>query len=413
MYIEDIIDDLVGMGSFLFTGQASFFSSKDMNFLCSINSQTNLGRGLTLKQSSFTERILKSYSVQISTFLNRPIQHFLDNPQYRLPIRTITQDKTIKVIEGKLVKKEVSLMFPYDEAIITRIKEYKKTHDKETRLPRTYGNDTVYWHPEERTWNFYAFEEHIDWIGENFENLGFLKDEEFKNYYAEIQGIKNNMEQYVPMVIFKDNQFSYINAHKNIPQPSSTDLVSVLFEAKKHGIYTWDENIDLALELVDVSPLTKKILRKINESQYTIDNRTETLDDAFEIIEQAKTCLITIPGGSELESLKFSYNFLMSHGYTSDQISVLFRLDGSAGKMCNEFVKEKKINNPISDKIKVFFISGKVPKPLMAEKVVFDVIINLGSNSAHYTQKNLIQTHNCVINYTIDRKNLTTDYANL
>ena len=123
--------------------------------------------------------------------------------------------------------------------------------------------------------------------------------------------------------------------------------------------------------------------------------------------------MITIPGGSELESLKFSYNFLMSHGYTSDQISVLFRLDGSAGKMCNEFVKEKKINNPISDKIKVFFISGKVPKPLMAEKVVFDVIINLGSNSAHYTQKNLIQTHNCVINYTIDRKNLTTDYANL
>jgi hypothetical protein len=413
MYIEDIIDNLVGMGSFTFTGQASFFSPKDMNFLCSINSQNTRGLGLTLKQSSYVEQILKSYSHNISLFLNSPIQHFLDNPQYRIPIRTLAQSKNITISDGKMIKKEIVTTFPYDESLITKIKEYKKHHGTETRIGRNYGYESIYWNPDTRTWNFYAFEEHIDWIGQNFENLGFHKDNEFYNYYNEIQTIKNSMDQYVPMVVFKDGQFSYINAHGHIPHPSSTDLVSVLFEAKKYGIYTWDESIDEALELSDINLLTKKILRKINESQYTIDSKHETLDDAVEIIQQAKTCLFTIPGGSELESLKFSYHFLMKHGYTSDQISVLFRLDGSAGRICNEFVKEKKLNNHISDNIKVFFISGKVPKPLMAEKINFDVIINLGSNSAHYTQKNLIQTHNCVINYTIDRKSVDLEYANL
>jgi hypothetical protein len=90
-------------------------------------------------------------------------------------------------------------------------------------------------------------------------------------------------------------------------------------------------------------------------------------------------------------------------GITDEDMSVLFRLDSSSGAICNEYVKENKLNNPISEKIKIFFISGKVPKPLICSGIEFDAIINLGSNSAHYTQKNLVRNHHCVINYTIER----------
>jgi hypothetical protein len=90
-------------------------------------------------------------------------------------------------------------------------------------------------------------------------------------------------------------------------------------------------------------------------------------------------------------------------GYTNDQLAVLFRLDSSAGYLCNEYVKNHNLNNLINEKIKIFFISGKVPKPLVSSLPSIDAIINLGSNSAHYTQRNLLKQHHCVIDYSMPR----------
>jgi hypothetical protein len=98
-------------------------------------------------------------------------------------------------------------------------------------------------------------------------------------------------------------------------------------------------------------------------------------------------------------------------GIADENMCVLFRLDSSSGAICNEYVKTNRLNNPISEKIKVFFISGKVPKPLICSGIEFDAIINLGSNSAHYTQKNLVKNHHCVINYTIEREHWDKKYA--
>ena len=82
-------------------------------------------------------------------------------------------------------------------------------------------------------------------------------------------------------------------------------------------------------------------------------------------------------------------------------MTVLFRLDNDKGKDFNEFVKMFQLNNPLDEKIKIVFLSGKIPKTLINYNREIDVIINLGDEAAHYTQKNLVKNHHCVINYKV------------
>ena len=113
-----------------------------------------------------------------------------------------------------------------------------------------------------------------------------------------------------------------------------------------------------------------------------------------------------------LEHLTYAHDYLKSIGYTNEQMTVLFRLDSSFGKMCNSYIKENKLNSPISNKIKFTFISGKIPKPLIESGKNFDAVIHFGTNSAHYTLKNYIKHHNNVISMNIpNNKNKELNFA--
>jgi hypothetical protein len=173
--------------------------------------------------------------------------------------------------------------------------------------------------------------------------------------------------------------------------------------AKQYGISTWDESIETAISDISINDLTKLYFKSGTTTTINVDNKLFGLEDFKDIIDFSKTTLFVIPGGSELDTLKLSYEFLKSIGITNDTMTVLFRLDSSAGKMCNDFVKDNALNNPLTENIKIVFISARVPKPLLASRLPLDVIINLGTNSAHYTVKNLIQNHHNVLNYTIER----------
>ena len=76
----------------------------------------------------------------------------------------------------------------------------------------------------------------------------------------------------------------------------------------------------------------------------------------------------------------------------------LFRLDSSFGTMCNDYIKFNSLNNPISEKTKFVFISGKLPKPLIESNKDFDILIHYGLNSAHHGLRYFIKSHHNVIN---------------
>ena len=69
MYIEDIVDKIIGIGSWLYQGTITF-SPYDSKFLYSIDSQLCLGRGLTEKQNILLLKILTKYQSDISKFLS-------------------------------------------------------------------------------------------------------------------------------------------------------------------------------------------------------------------------------------------------------------------------------------------------------------------------------------------------------
>lgn len=379
-------------------------STYDQTLLASFSDQLERGNGLTEKQATVAERILTKYSSEFSQFFGQNIDPFLQAPKYKLGKRVINQAKTVKLINNKENVKVISVAFPYNDEVVNKIKTFRTIFNKTLVSHLGYVRfPQIDWNTESRSWIFSLREDLVNWVYNTFQPLGFEFDQEILDLYENIENIKNSFEQYVPMVVYSDNSFKYINTHENIPQPTSTDLLEVLFNAKKYGIFCWDESIDIALNDKSINHFTKKLLRENTGTELPQNGEKLTKADLKDTIDYFKKILVTIPGGSELESLRYFHKFMKDSGIPNENMSVLFRLDSSSGTICNDYVKTNNLNNPISDKIKIFFISGKVPKPLISAGVEFDAIINLGGNSAHYTQKNLVKNHHCVINYTIER----------
>lgn len=414
MYIEDILDNLVGFGSWSHKGSVDFIAPRDLKLLSSFNDQTTRSLGFTEKQSTLCVAMLSRYTTQISFYLNRDISLFLENPQFRIPRRIINQEKNVKIeVSNEIDKSKIKINFPYDEELVSIIKEYRADYIKQRATAwALYNSGYIDWNTETRTWDFNLCEEHIDWLHVNLQNRGFTFDNNFINFVAEIENVKNNIENHVPMVIFNNSQFEYKNTHKNIPQPTSTHLLEVLFDAKKYGIKTWDENIDQALSDISINDFTRQFL-KTEKPEIGLDTKIFQLVDLEDVITHSKNVVVVIPGGSELESLKQTFNFFTAIGIQRDEMTVLFRLDSSAGKICNDFVKENQLNNPITEKIKIIFISIKVPKPLISSGKSIDAIINLGQNSAHYSVRNLLKNHHCVINYSLAKQKREERFGNV
>jgi len=402
MYIEDIVDKIIGIGSWLYQGTITF-SSYDSKFLYSIDSQLCLGRGLTEKQNILLLKILTKYQSDISKFLSVDVNPFLTTPRYKYPIRTLSQQRTIKIVddaEGK--NKTIQVSFPYDESLVNQIKEYRKNQTSNSRLRLGWStNAGIVWNTTTTTWDFLLQEDHLSWLHKTFEPAGFQFEDTLKKYIEEIKSIEENVENYVPMIIFEENKFKYINTHKNIPQPTSTDLLEVLFESKKNGISIWDTSIDIALDDISINDCTRQYLKIQNSQEITFDNKIFNLTDLEEIIHNIGRCVFVIPGGTEHDTLTRAHKFLQNSRISEEEITVMFRLDSSAGAMCNHYIKENKLNTPLTDKTKFIFVSSRVPKPLISAKLPIDCIINFGSNNAHYTLKNLLKFHHCIINYTM------------
>jgi hypothetical protein len=411
MYVEDILDNIVGFGSWM-TKATINFTPYDRNMLESFSDQISRNLGFTEKQCIAVVKVLKSYKSSISAAVGKDVTPFLENPQFKLPKRTLVSTKSLKIEEIENNNKIIRVKFPYDEGMISSIKDFRKKQQQlYTGAFFTDLNSTIEWNAAERSWDFSLREDYILWLLDLVTSKGFTIDQLILDYAEEMTKILESAQDYVPMVLF-DDKFTFKNTHKNIPQPVSTDLIDVLFDARQYGINTWDENIDVALDSELINPCTREFFKN-TKSQFTVEPAKYDFSDLTDIVTKTGIVIFVIPGGSELVSLKHSHEYLKSIGITNEQVTVLFRLDSNAGKMCNDYVKDNQLNNHLNENIKFIFISIKVPKPIIANKIKIDAIINLGSNSAHYTVKNLLKQHHCVINYTIDRSTKEKNIGNV
>lgn len=394
MNIEELIDRLASNGKYLFAPTISLFSS-DITITHSLSEQVQRGNGFTEKQRALTIRLVTKYAKVLSIALNYDVTVDLVNPTFKYPVRKLSGTKSVEVQSFENDYKRILVKFPFNEGTVAAFREYKKT------IPK-YEAAEINWNAEDTAWVFAFTESNVLFLSKLLGN-DFTFDKTFFEAAEEITEIESNIEQYVPMIVFQDGKYFYKNTVDKVPQPTSTDLTEVLLDARKYGITCWDESIDIALESDLIAPSTRALLKNNSCDPVILDSRK--LSDISELLQHSNNVLFVIPGGTELAHLQTVHQHLKDHNISNNQMTVMFRLDSSSGKVCNEYIKENNLNGLVDNNIKFVCVSGKIPKPLIESGKRFDLVVHFGTNSAHYTLKNYIKNHYNVISMSLDNKN--------
>jgi hypothetical protein len=390
MYIEDLICKL---------NQTCKVNRYDVNLVPSLVNQTLFGIGFTEKQSILAIRILKRYSVNLSQSLGVDISPFLENPAFKYRLRKINNLKKISVVDYAQWGRAIKVEFPFDQI---KIDEIRKNREK---------LGICQWDIEHKAWMFSLNEKNIQFLANFVENNGFDYDTEFKDYLDQVKEIIASMEKYVPMLAIENNEPKYLNISQFVPKLESKEVISALFEAKKAGIFTWDDSISNYVDQQGLNSVTREFLINDGTKNLEIDSTQTPIDCLSEIVKFTSPTLFIIPGGSELDKTKMVNNFLTKLGYANNEMSVMFRLPSSQGRDFNEFVKSCGLNNPISEKTKFVFVSIKLPKPVIKSKLKFGSVISLGQTNVHYTIRDFFKNRTNLIYYCESNKQREFNFA--
>jgi len=394
MYIEDLITALV----MNFRVSINPF---DSNLVYSFHEQISRGSGFTEKQATVAVKILKRHVTKLKTLGFNDVNQYIENPTYKLPIRTIMSHKRMSIIPHDMYGQVIKMEFPFNEALLARIRNEK--------MSLNYAN----WNPEEKSWIFSLDERSLSFLTKVANEENFQVDEKFENYQNQITEIESNFEQYVPMLSYDGKNLKFSNISPKIPQPANSNILENLFKARKLGIFTWDENIQETDEWKNADSVTKQFLQVSPDEEFSINLENTTIFSLKEIVQYMSPVLFIIPGGTEIEKLEMCYEFLKTLNIDNEEISVLFRLPKDTGEKFNNFVKEQKLNSPISEKTKAVFISNKVPKPVIDSNVHFNAIVSFNFFNIHYSIKNLLKWHPNVIQMTEKKQQRTLNFVNM
>lgn len=366
------------------------YSRYDASILSSFASRIANGSALTEKQAALAIRILGTYNTQLSAIIKQDITPFLLSPTYSKPLRAPME--SVDIVDNNIL-----LKFPYNEDMLAKIREYKSN----------ILSNNIVWDGDNNQWVLPLNESNIQFISSLCNPQIFKYNEEFSKLASQCVEITQHIENYAPMLVSDGGVFKIINAPKSMPAITATDIIEAVFQARNVGVTVWDNNI--SEYLTNSHLVNTKLLDFFEDRASTLQLTTddEDIETLKTILKHSFPSLFIIPGGSELKTLKLSFDILRQCGVEESEMSVLFRLSSDTGKPFNEFVREHCINNSISEKTKIVFISGKLPKPLLKSKIDFSSVINLGFMNAHYTIKEYIKGRPNNITVKRNEKGLT------
>jgi hypothetical protein len=199
------------------------------------------------------------------------------------------------------------------------------------------------------------------------------------------------------MIVKNGEKMELVNAPKQIPLISGKNLIEYLIEARKVGIYTWDDNIEQELNSLDIDKFIKQFLKNPPEIMTTLGLEINDINPLPIILKYLTPILFIIPSGIEEQKLTSSLTWLKEAGIENHEISTLFRLPSNTGARFNKYIQENKLNSPISEITKAVFISGKIPKTIFESKIAFNLIVNHSIYNVHYTIRDFVKWHHNVI----------------
>lgn len=408
MYIEDLVERLVGYGKYLFEPNIIQGTGWEYNFATSVANQISNGNALTEKQATMAVRILKKYQRELEAYFNKPID--LDHPVYRNPFRRITEEKSIK-IEKVNDEHYIVVRFPYNQEIIKLFQEYINASDwKSIRWGQVLKQQIGQWNPEIKAWAFSLREENILWLDNNIVRLGFETDETFKEYVKDIRSVLDNIYDHAPCVVKENGEYRYANVSSRVTPFTSDNVLQVLFEAKNAGITAWTEEVDEDLNKCRPSPITSAFLS--TPKALFVDNESYGISHFEDIIKYAGPILIIIPGGSETQHTMKWHQQIREWGIPSGKMSVMFRMPNESHGTFNKYVKDNLLNNEITEDTQVVFVSTKIPKPLIKSGLRFNTVLNLGYyRDLHFSMSVLLNSTTNVCYYN-NKQPLGVDVVN-
>ena len=387
MYIEDILGILairVPMNPF------------DSKLISSFYDQTAKGLGLTEKQSVIALKIISKYVTKISVVAGTDLTASVSIPTYKLGIRTITTIKSISIIPNLEYKKAIKVQFPFDEQLLASIKKEK------SKL-----GDAA-WNSDLKSWIFPLTDAAIQFLSPWVENNNFNADSEFLEYVMQATVVNSNIESHIPMLTYDGETTKLVNVHSTVPQLTSNDILKSLFEARRAGITTWDSNVGQCIDELNINPVTKNFLNSEMGAVFSINLEETNILSLTDIVENSGPCVIIVPGGNELNKLKIALEILNSANIKNEEISVLFRLAKETGSDFNTFVRDEKLNSPITSTTKAVFISAKIPKTMIESKLKFNCVLNFNFYNIHYTIREYLKHQHNIINILANKKQKET-----
>jgi hypothetical protein len=394
MYIEDILIALDRVGH---------INRFDKSVVESLSTQIlDRGDGFTEKQSHLALKIIKRYITQLNDHYRRDIAIYVDNPVFKLAIRTPASNyRKMSVISHPQWVKAIKVEFPYNEAFVQLIREN-----------RSEGGFSL-WDKEAKAWMFNLSETNIQLVKKLIEREVFDIDSELKEYMAQVNDILGNMETFMPMLCLDEKTPKYVNIPAYAPELKTTNILESVFEARKIGVDIWDDGIDQFLNSDAVAPIARNFLKTSATERFHLDSTTTSMNMLKDIVQYLEPVLFIIPGGSEFAKTKMSYEFLKEQNIKNEEISVMFRLPSGDGKNFNDFVKENNLNNPITEKTRCVFVSTKMPKPVLTSNTKFNCVVSLGLHNMHYTIRDFVKNCPNLIFYCEQRPNKELDFGNM
>lgn len=382
MYIEDLL---------LLLSNKAKTNPYDQKLITSFCDQIFVGNGLTEKQANLAIKILSRQSSKLDLLLGKSVQPFLDNPTFKLARRVTNHQKRVSVVSHADFGKAIKVEFPWNEGLLEKIRR--------ERVNLHYAN----WDKEQKAWFFPLSEKSIQLVLDISSSQDFCFDEEFADYALQVEQIKINLENYVPIIKKVGNKFQICNIKNKIPLIDSENVLEALFHARRLGIFTWDDSVLAEIKEKNIDDLTIRFLNVDPSRSFLVNLEENSISSVEDIVKNLLPCVFVIPGGNEFTKTQTSLELLNKIGISNSEISVLFRLPKETGENFNQWVKDCNLNNPLTEKTKAIFISSKIPKPVIESNIRFNSVVNFSMHSAHYSIRDFIKNHHNII-HILDKK---------
>ena len=381
MYIEDYLKEFA-LGR-IRTSQFDNQISSSLGFQI-----LTTNKALTEKQGKLALRLLDKYKNQFLSIGFLDVVSDIRNPIFKKPFRSVDTTKSVH-IEGD----QIFIRFPFDQALVTAMREIT--------------NASLFCRPvfdgDIKAWKMLLNEEALAFVENNLLPKGFSVSDDVLEFIDQIRTVRDNMEQYIPMLVKSDVAYKLQNC---LAKEQYNDLTSALIGAAKHGIYVHDDDVHQEL----LSAMEQESLLKLftipNLQKVLINNEEYSKEQLLSLVKKFDTKVaIFFDDDVAAQTLTDWCNSLVNVGVDNSEIAVYFRKPG-ANKDFNQAVKDLQLNKEAEDaRVKWVFLSSKYPKSLFKNDKVAEICVFVDRHiTTHYTTINVM--NNSLINIRYSNKKI-------